>query len=353
MSSFMSPSVKKQKKPKIKSDPDGQDVVTRSARRKPSPKANPPSPPAGAASAPVAAASGAASAPPSPGAEGRSALDVWRGEAMRLPARAPRPRVPLHVLLDEAVSVARFFETHYPTLRDEDGTVTRIGLDSVARPGRDLTPATGAEVLSLREAIHEAQAKYVAAPSHRTSPPLARIRFVLGEIRATLGFWARDGERDARDVQLEQLDAFGGGSRSASALPVRLYQLASFANAHRAELDGLGGFDAALIDEAFALVEAATMLPPLVPEAELPSSVLALRNRLATLLAARMAAVRAAARFVFRGSPDIVREATSPYERRRAVAARRAKREKKAAGEAPPGSPAGKRAPRKRSRSGK
>ena len=265
---------------------------------------------------------------------------------MRLPAGAPRPRVPLHVLLDEAVSVARFFEAHYPTLRNEDGTVARVGLDSVARPGRDLTATTGAEVLSLREAVHEAQARYVGASAPRAAPPLARARFVLGEIRAALAFLLDDGKRDVRDVQLEHFAAAGDGSRSASALFMRLHHLATFADMHRAELDGLGGFDVALIDEAFALGDPLRALPPAIPHAELPESVLDLRNRLTALLAGRMATIRAAARFVFRNSPAIVREATSTYERRRGVAARRAKQEKAAGGEAPPLGTAGKRASR-------
>src|SRR5262249_4517590 len=51
-------------------------------------------------------------------------------------------------------------------------------------------------------------------------------------------------------------------------------------------------------------------------------------------------AVRSAARFVFRDRPDIVREATSAYERRRRAAARRAEGAKKAPQEGG-GGPAG------------
>ncbi len=240
--------------------------------------------------------------------------------------------MPLHVLLDEAVAVARFFETYYPTLRNEDGTVARVGLDSVARPGRDLTATTGAEVLSLREAIQEAQAKYVMASAPREGQPLPRMRYVLGEMRSALAFLFDDGVRDVRDVQLERLASSKVGSlRSAAGLLTRLYQYATLANMHRAELDGLGGFDVALIDEAFALTDAMTRLEPSIPLAELPSGALDLRQRLSALLADRMNAVRSAARFVFRRTPAIVREATSAHERRRAVAARRAKSEKPAA----------------------
>lgn len=53
---------------------------------------------------------------------------------------------------------------------------------------------------------------------------------------------------------------------------------------------------------------------------------LVLRNKVIGLLSARISTVRAAARFVFRDRPEIVREATSTYERRRrAEAKRRAK----------------------------
>ena len=61
---------------------------------------------------------------------------------------------------------------------------------------------------------------------------------------------------------------------------------------------------------------------------EASRAALALRNKLVVLLMGRMSAVRAAARFVFRGQPEIVREVTSEYERRRPAAGRRAKEKK-------------------------
>lgn len=242
------------------------------------------------------------------------------------------------MLLDEAVLVARFFESYFATVRDEGGGVVRVGLDSVAREGRELTAKAGEEVLSLRAAVHEAQARCVAASVPREGPPVGRARFILGEIRAALGFLFEDGKRDERDAQLEHIDASAKGSRAWTALVMRLHQHATVAEMHRAELDGLGGFDVGLIDEAFALVATFQKLPALVPMEELSQGMVKLRNQLATLLARRMATIRAAARFVFRASPAIVREATSVYERRRGVAARRAKLEAKARGaESAPG----------------
>ena len=65
-------------------------------------------------------------------------------------------------------------------------------------------------------------------------------------------------------------------------------------------------------------------------------AVLALRNRLITLLLDRMRRVRAAARYVFRNHPEIARRATSTYERRR-----RARSRAQAATEAAPASEGG------------
>lgn len=93
---------------------------------------------------------------------------------------------------------------------------------------------------------------------------------------------------------------------------------------YRSKIDGLGGFDAKMLDEA-KVVAAELRDRPAIPVVlgDEAARALALRNRLAMLLAAKMNAVRSAARFVFRHRPEIVREATSAYERRRRAAARR------------------------------
>jgi hypothetical protein len=64
---------------------------------------------------------------------------------------------------------------------------------------------------------------------------------------------------------------------------------------------------------------------------------LELRNKVTSVLLERMNLVRAAAKFVFRGNPEIVREATSAYGRRRRAAARRAKKPVEAQPAAPVG----------------
>jgi hypothetical protein len=101
---------------------------------------------------------------------------------------------------------------------------------------------------------------------------------------------------------------------------------ASLADHYRDELDGLGEFDVATIDEAKAL---ATTLRERVAKRssdakKRSTEALEWRNRLATVLAQEIASVRAAARFVFRHHPTIRREAASAYERRVRAARQRA-----------------------------
>lgn len=124
-------------------------------------------------------------------------------------------------------------------------------------------------------------------------------------------FFAEAGRRD----QLLTLDT----------LAAALDDYAGFAELHRSRMDGLGGFDVALIDEAR---ERARELRErsaqrIVGEPSAQREALDLRNRMATLLYERMQTVRAAARFVFRHNPETVRRVTSAYQRQRVARHRR------------------------------
>jgi hypothetical protein len=101
---------------------------------------------------------------------------------------------------------------------------------------------------------------------------------------------------------------------------------AHLAERYRDALDGLGGFSAAQIDESREVAAELRGRPAqvMVLSAEARQA-LDRRNKLAAVLLDRMSLVRAAARFVFRSAPEIVREATSTYERRKRAASRRAK----------------------------
>jgi hypothetical protein len=269
-----------------------------------------------------------------------SDLDTWRSEAAKVREGAPVPlTTPLFVLAGEAVDVARFHAKYWkPQAETGTGKAPRRGLSSGMKGGH-LGPKTGEEILSLREAVSQAQAQYFLTFDQQGNP-MDRGYFLLGEITATLEYLLDDGVEDEKDAQLDKIDAaHAGDPESFDALAGALDDYAAFAEGHRKEMDGLGGFDAAHLDEARKVAKELRARPAVgATVSEKSRAALALRNKLMVLLVTRMSAVRAAARFVFRGQPEIVREVTSEYERRRRAAGRRAK-EKKA--EAPAAAEAG------------
>lgn len=235
-------------------------------------------------------------------------------------------KVPLHVLLSEAIQVAKFTKTFWQS------TATRPGLESA---GASLPDSIGDDILATRAALQEAQtlyleAKYLEAKSRPVAAQgqrTARARFVLAELKATLA-WLLKGKEDApAGRSLANIRrAHKADSASRSALAQALHDYASLAQRLQEDLNGLGGFDLAFIAEALRLADTVSgaqrdgrMTPPKVAAARL------LRDQVASLLQEKMGLVRAAARFVFRGQAEIIRQVTSDYER----ALRGQRREKK------------------------
>ncbi|HEU4410583.1 MAG TPA: hypothetical protein VFS43_35335 [Polyangiaceae bacterium] len=263
-------------------------------------------------------------------------IDRWAAEAQKLPSDEIRLSVPFHVHLGEATDVARFHRKYYATVEARDGQPERPGLDTVADERRGLTASTGDDILSLREATQQAHTRYLLTASPGAASPMERGRFLVNEISATLGFYFADGVDDERDAQLAAVRASHADTpESTDALAAELEDYCALGNAYRSEIDGLGGFDVKLLDEAKQVAGALRDRPTSpVASSDESARALALRNRLAMLLGAKMSAVRSAARFVFRHRPEIVREATSAYERWRRAASRRAALKK---GKAPAG----------------
>lgn len=256
---------------------------------------------------------------------GASPLDRWAPEAQKLPSDEMHLTVPFHVHLGEATDVARFHRTYYASVEARDGQPARPGLESVADEGRGLNASTADDILSLGEATQQANVRYLLKASPGKAAPFERGRFLVGEIAATLGYLFDDGVENERDAQLAAVQASHADTPDSNdALAAELDDYRGLATPYRSEIDGLGGFDLKLLDEAKVVAAELRDRPStsavLNDEA---ARALALRNRLAMLLAAKMGVVRSAARFVFRHHPNIVREATSAYERRRRAAARR------------------------------
>jgi hypothetical protein len=236
------------------------------------------------------------------------------------------PRVPLHVLTGEAVDVARFFQRRWSAERDPSGKVVVPGLE-LCRGYGGITPELGQEILELQQELQAAQSAYILTVAPKAeAAPTERAHFVLSEISAVLEWFFEDGVEDEKDAQLDRLNETYRDAASQDALAAALDDYVALASRYRAELDGLGDFDAALLDEAKVLAvqlreRSAQRIGPQNISAE--QRALDLRSRLASMLAQRMSAVRSAAQFIFRREPSIVREATSAYQRRRRAEQRR------------------------------
>jgi hypothetical protein len=256
-----------------------------------------------------------------------SDFDTWKDRAAQVTEVAVPASIPLHVVFGEAVDVARFFAKYWGTVRDPaSNAVTRLGLDSAAGPKTRIAAQTGDEILSLQRAGQEAQTRYLLTVDPAIAAPRERGKFLLEEITAVLEWYFDDGVHDENDDKLAALGAaHAGDPGSMDALASALDDYAALAEPHRAALDGLGGFQAAYLDEA-SKVSSALREAPQVPivMSEAAREAIKLRNQMVSLLWERVSSVRAAAKFVYRDHPEIVREATSVYERRKRAATRRA-----------------------------
>jgi hypothetical protein len=245
-------------------------------------------------------------------------LGKWEPLAWGLSEYAGRVPVPFHVLVGEAVDVARFFNTYYATQPAVPGKATRPGLEQAVTGGQ-FRPELGQEILELQEATQAAQTQYLLTVTAPDSPA-ERAEFVLSELVAGLEYLFDDGVRDDDDQRLERLGSVHANPTSQDALATALDDYAGLADLHRDRLTQLGAFEVALIDEARALAVAmrevsAKKLAGASTDAQ--KQALELRNRLASMLHDRMQLVRSAARYVFRRDPETVRRVTSAYQRQR------------------------------------
>ncbi len=242
-----------------------------------------------------------------------SALEAWRERALAVPGEVLSASVPLGVLLDEAAIAAAFFRRRWRATADH------AGLESAANAS--FTAAAGRVLVELARAVDEADTAYRAMPA-RPPGPAVRGRHVLQELLATLTWHLDDGDDAPARRQLADLRATRTRiGRSATALATALEATARLAEPYRAALTGLGGFDSRQISEAKQLAAAVRARAPRAQPEERREA-LALRNKLVALLRDRLATVRAAARFVFRDRPEIIREITSAHERARRTRSR-------------------------------
>ena len=233
--------------------------------------------------------------------------------------------IPLHVLLGEATDLAAFARRRWEPSGDGPGRPGRAGHPGLSSAARRFDAAVADDLLALVAAVQEEHTAFrLAAEPPVSRESVERGEALLDELTAALEFLFDDGVEDERDAQLEAIrDLYGTRSRSDDALAAALFDFATLASNHRDELEGLGGFDPANIDEARALAEDIRARPSGAERSEQARAHRVRRDQLATLLDRKVKQVRAAARYAFRRHPEFVRESASAYGRRSRAALRR------------------------------
>lgn len=236
---------------------------------------------------------------------------------------------PIAVLFGEASDSVAFSKKHW----EPSGTLP--GLKSaVDRQGRKLSNNEPALAEAALLAAVEAHTKFhLTIDTNENAATRARGEFVLGELVAVANYFLDDGVEDENDVKFAQLTVVHAEmGESADAASLALLDFHALLAPLRDEIDGLGGFDAALLDEALVLAEKLRNLPA-VPSRRSPQAKAALadRNTKINALYVHIRRLRAAAQFVFRHHPHLAREARSAWDRNKRVARARAAAAKAAA----------------------
>ncbi len=253
----------------------------------------------------------------------------WLAVAQTVESTANPLTIPYEITLKEAAQSADFVDAYW----EPQGT--RPGLSSVAKR---LPHSTAADLRSLIHAVQDAQTNLLLLVDPIVIDQGERARTLIDELASALEFLLDDGVQEPADDQLVSLRDFHAqdGQRS-SALAQSLNDYATLADTLRDRLVEVDtSFDPAWIDEARKLAKAlSTSASKPAASAKEIADATALRNRLLTLMQQRVASVRKAARRVFRKQPELIRQVTSAYERRRR-AERRAKQASEATAPATP-----------------
>jgi hypothetical protein len=271
----------------------------------------------------------------------QNALEQWKPVALALPTADYTLRQPVFVMIGEAHDLAALAVRYWKTKHAPDQTILEPGLELAgAKLGENFVD----QLRSVAEALQQAHSAHLLTAGLSGRKELMdRGNFVVGELKAVLEWTFDDGVEDENDLRLARVQTeHEKDPETPDALAGELRDYAALAEEHRPTLEGLGGFQTSLIDEATKLAEQLRALPaePKQDAARLQNQeALDLRNRVGTMLHQRMSLLRAASRFVFRHHPQLARLFTSSYERKKRAAARRAARQNPPSPPAPTPSP--------------
>lgn len=195
-------------------------------------------------------------------------------------------------------------------------------IPSLSRYSHKLPESTSAEILHLVDLVQASRDKARGMVPVADPEVLARAKRVYHELRDAADFDADDGVEDAKDRELAALKKTHERDPSSIAeLADALASFAAHAGTYKASFATIPDFDMAMLDEAARLVDT-LRLRKTSPNtgAGMAAKV---RDVYLALLDQRIANARKVFRYAFRATPEIVREATSAYERERRRAARK------------------------------
>jgi hypothetical protein len=242
----------------------------------------------------------------------KNSVEFWQEKATaEVEAKHNPLNIPYEIAIAEAAHVANRLD-HYAEPRER--------VPGFA-PLRKRVPAeTSSEIRGLIAAAQDAQTRLLTLVDPAVISHGERARWLVDQLEAVVEYVLDDGVEEPADTKLAQIKSNDSqnGQRSA-VLAVTLgacVLLAEELKSRIAEEDS--SFDWALVDEARALAQTLTQDPSddRGPTEE-TTQVRTLRNRTLHLLGERVATVRRAAAYAFREHPEIAREFSSAYERRR------------------------------------
>jgi len=243
-------------------------------------------------------------------------LEKWKPEAYALEQYLDQLPAPLAFLVGEAVDVGWFCELFWEPEVGADGIEIRPGLCSAERP-RLFERRIGTELLELQEALQAANVEYRLIAQGGEDEVLDRALFVLNELQEVLMYLAYEDPKAVDVERLNILRALYADAATHSDVASALQNFGTFAAMHYPEVQGLGGFDALLIKEGFALsrkLRRRALEQNEAPDRETQAA-LQLRNRIATLLCERLQRARRVIRFALRNHVDLIQRVTSPHHR--------------------------------------
>ncbi|MBK8213683.1 MAG: hypothetical protein IPK71_08025 [Myxococcales bacterium] len=193
---------------------------------------------------------------------------------------------------------------------------------SLSRFAHKLPESTSAEILHLVDLLQGSRDKARALVAVADPEVLARAKHLYRELRVAAEFDADDGVEDAKDQELAALKkAHETEPDSIAELADALASFAAHASTYRSSFATIPDFDMAMLDEAARLVDTLRLRKT---NTDATAGMAAkVRDVYLALLDQRIANARKVFRYAFRATPEIVREATSAYERERRRAARK------------------------------